>query len=154
MKIIETITLTENQKQTVFRLWNQEYPEKLKYLDISELDNYFSALTDLKHFFVTGDTNEILGWLFTFQRDGEKWFAIILDSKVHRQGFGTLLLNELKDRESNLNGWVIDHDIELKENRENYKSPLNFYLKNSFKIVPAVRLELDKISAVKVQWTK
>ena len=154
MKIIETITLTENQKQTIFRLWNQEYPEKLKHLDISELDNYFSALTDLKHFFVTSDTNEILGWSFTFQRDGEKWFAMILDSKAHRQGFGTSLLNELKDRESNLNGWVIDHDIDLKENKENYKSPLDFYLKNSFKTIPAVRLELDKISAVKIKWTK
>jgi GNAT superfamily N-acetyltransferase len=154
MKIIETITLTKNQKQTVFRLWNQEYPNKLKHLDISDLDNYFSNLTDTKHFILTGDTNKILGWSFAFQRDGEKWFAMILDSKVHKQGYGTLLLNKLKDKEINLYGWVIDHDREIKENGENYKSPLGFYLKNSFKTIPTVRLELDKISAVKIKWTK
>ncbi|MFT4741942.1 MAG: hypothetical protein ACI9L9_002739, partial [Marivirga sp.] len=52
------------------------------------------------------------------------------------------------------NGWVIDHSNERKSNGRLYISPLNFYLKNGFKKLSRNRLELDKISAVKIKWEK
>ena len=70
------------------------------------------------------------------------------------KGFGTQLLNLGKEKESVLNGWVIDHDKDKKRNGENYISPLNFYLKNGFEVFPDNRLELEKLSAVKIRWKK
>jgi len=50
MKITETIILNEKQKLAVFKLWNEEYPERLNHQKISELDDYFSNLTDQNTF--------------------------------------------------------------------------------------------------------
>ena len=154
MKVIETTTLTEIQKEGILKLWNQEYPEKLKYDDVSGFESYLGNLKDQRHFLLLSEANEILGWSFSFVRDGERWFAMILDSSIQRLGYGTLLLNKVRQEEIKLNGWVIDHGQDKKQNGEFYKSPLNFYLKNGFILLPAIRLELDKMSAVKIEWTK
>lgn len=77
---------------------------------------------------------------------------IILDSIVHLKGLGSLLLEQLKDKETALHGWVVDHNNYLKSNVETYLSPLNFYLKNEFRVVEDIRLELPHLSAVKITW--
>jgi hypothetical protein len=87
-------------------------------------------------------------------RENEKWFVIILDSKIHGNGFGTEILELARQNENELNGWVIDHSNERKRDGELYVSPLNFYLNSGFKKLSENRLELDKISAVKIKWGK
>ena len=62
------------------------------------------------------------------------------------------MLKQAKRKESELNGWVIDHNLEKKKNGDYYRSPLNFYLKNGFRTLTTDRLELGKISAVKIKW--
>ena len=89
---------------------------------------------------------------FDFVRDNQKWFAIILDSKIQGKGIGTKILNLAKEKENELNGWVIDHDSDKRRNGKSYKSPLNFYLRNGFEKLSKTRLESDKISAVKIRW--
>ncbi|HSD06617.1 GNAT family N-acetyltransferase [Flavobacterium sp.] len=153
MKIIQRSFLSLEQKQSVFELWNLEYPDKLAYSKISELDIYLNALTDKKHYLLLNDENEIVAWAFTFIRDDDKWFAIILNSKIHRKGYGRLLLNELKKNESILNGWVIDQNG-IRQNKKQYISPLEFYIKNGFEIILDTRIETDKISAVKIRWIR
>lgn len=153
-KIIRTNELNEQVKQQVFDLWNNEYPEKLSYNSLGEFDNYLQNLTKLNHFLFTIDTGLILGWALTFERDNEKWFAIILSEKIKGKGFGRKMLNELKKEEQFLNGWVIDHNNDKKKNGLTYVSPLKFYEKCGFDIQIDNRLELDKISAVKIKWTK
>jgi len=96
--------------------------------------------------------NQILGWAFVFVREKENWFGIILNSKQQGKGFGTLLLKELKKCKSSLNGWVIDHSNDIKQNGELYSSPLDFYLKNEFLVDKNIRLENNAISAVKIKW--
>ncbi|WP_281238385.1 hypothetical protein [Flavobacterium praedii] len=100
------------------------------------------------------DQNQLKGWAFTFFREEEDWFAIILNSNIHGNGFGTLLLNELKISKSNLNGWVVDHQNDKKQNKDTYFSPLNFYIKNGFKVNQNIRLENNYISAVKISWIR
>lgn len=101
------------------------------------------------------DKNGIIkGWYFDFDRNNEKWFAMILAAEIHRKGFGTQLLNEAKKKESALSGWVIDKTDYLKQNGNFYKSPIPFYLKNGFHKLPEIRLELTHLSAVKIQWKK
>jgi GNAT superfamily N-acetyltransferase len=152
MKVITEKILSTEQKVNICQLWNNEYPEKLSYEKISDFENYLDNLTQTKHYLLVNENQNINGWAFTFLRDNEIWFAIIIKSEVHGKGFGTLLLNELKNIEKELNGWVIDHENDIKLNGENYKSPIEFYKKNGFKILSENRIENEKISATKINW--
>jgi GNAT superfamily N-acetyltransferase len=153
MKVVHTYELSNGQKTAVMQLWNQEYPLQLKYGTIESLDVYLSSLTGADHFLYTGESGEILGWAFKFSRESVKWFAVILDSSIHKQGIGTLLLDQLKNHETELNGWVVDHNDYTRADGETYVSPLAFYLKNGFKILADQRLESPQLSAAKITWT-
>lgn len=152
MYIHKASQLNQDQTNAVFQLWNNEYPAQLRYQELSQLDNYLSPYTGI-HYLLYTSKQEILGWAFSFQRTEENWIAIILDHKVQGQGYGRTLLNEMKADFSILNGWVINNNQYQKENGTPYPSPLEFYLKNGFRIFPEDRLETPQISAVKIQWT-
>jgi GNAT superfamily N-acetyltransferase len=151
MKVIHTSELTDDQKNAIMKLWNNEYPDQLNYRDLTDLNAYLSTLPGAQHFLCVRD-NDILGWAFKFSRESDTWFAIILDSCIHRQGIGTLLLDKLKTDEKALSGWVVDHDWYLKTNGDTYRSPLNFYLKNGFGVNRQLRLESPQLSAALVKW--
>jgi GNAT superfamily N-acetyltransferase len=153
LKIIKTTELDNLVKQKVLSLWNSEYPEKLSYHSLGEFDLYLQGLKNLSHFLLTENLDEIFGWALTFERDNEKWFAIIIAEEVQGKGLGRKMLNKLKQTEPILNGWVIDHYNDKKKNGLMYVSPLKFYEKCGFEILTDIRLELNKISAVKIKWT-
>ena len=146
--------LNPTQKKQISEIWNNEYPKSLNFTDSTGFDNYLAGLSDPVYYLLEDDSGEIIAWACKFIRDNEKWFAIILDQKIHGQGKGTTLLNALKENESVLNAWVIDKDKAIKLNGEIYKSPLNFYLKNGFLLCPEIRFENEKMSAVKIIWKK
>lgn len=154
IKIITTNSLENLQKKVIFEFWNAEYPKNLTHRNLDDFENYLYALTNQQHIMLIDKYGAIKGWYFDFERADEKWFAMILATEIHGKGFGTLLLNEGKKRESILNGWVIDKTDYLKQNGGSYRSPVSFYLKNGFKIIPEIRLELAHLSAVKITWKK
>jgi hypothetical protein len=47
---------------------------------------------------------------------------------------------------------IIDKENFLKKNGDMYKSPLNFYINNSFNLNPDIRIDNEKLSAVKITW--
>ncbi len=154
MNLVEASYLTSVEKEIVIALWNQEYPEKLHHNNIDDLDNYLGNLSETTHYLLKNDTGNIEGWAITFKRDDDRWFAVILNSRVQGKGNGTFLLNVLKEKEARLNGWVIDQDNAIKQNGEPYKSPLAFYIKNDFIVHPEIRFESEKMSAVKISWER
>lgn len=154
MEFLKIQYLTASQKKEILSLWNNEYPVNLKHSSFASFENYLQNLKDQSHIILLNESQEIKGWYFDFIRENERWFAIILDKSVQGKGFGKMLLNLAKEKEAKLNGWVIDHDTDLKENGENYISPMGFYLKNGFSVETDNRLELNHISAVKICWTK
>jgi len=154
MEFIKTFELSKSQKLDILELWNNEYPKKLGHNNTAEFDKYLDTLSEKSYILLLDTSQKVIGWYVDFKRDDEKWFAVILDSKQQGKGYGTKLLNMAKEKEIVLNGWVIDHNNDKKRNGEIYKSPLNFYLKNGFELINNQRLELDKISAVKITWTK
>lgn len=153
MKISSTNQLNPEQKQQILQLWNNEYPKKLAYKSMAGFETYLGKLNNVNHFLLIND-EKIHGWAITFVRDNETWFAIILSENLHGKGWGTKVLNELKQYKNELNGWVIDHNNDRKINGSLYKSPLEFYIKNEFEVLPDIRLELEIMSAVKIKWTK
>jgi len=154
MKIIQSAFLNLEQKETAFKLWNSEYPKRICYSKISEFENYLEVLSNACHYLLIDDENQISGWAFTFVREEDIWFAIILNSKIQLKGYGSLLLEELKKNCPVLNGWVIDHQNEVKQNKQPYISPILFYTKNGFTINPDIRIKNDKISAIKIRWER
>ena len=154
MEFIKRSLLSESEKTEIYELWNNEYPEKLSYKSKEEFDNYLKSLTEQSHILLIDINKNIKGWYFDFKRENEKWFAIILDSKIQGKGLGTKMLELAKQKENELNGWVIEHNRDKKKNGEFYNSPLSFYLKNGFKKLKSNRLELEKISALKIKWKK
>lgn len=152
MKIIETFYLTIQQKKEIYTLWNKEYPKNITFLEFTDFELYLKDLHKQHHLLLLNEFNTIKGWYFDFERDNEKWFAMILSSTVQGKGFGTSLLNRVKKTTSELNGWVIDHQNYKKRNKTTYNSPIPFYIKNNFNILPKIRLETAKISAVKIKW--
>jgi len=96
-------------------------------------ETYLRNLKGQNHTLLTDDKNDIKGWYFNFIRENEKWFAMILNSELQGKGFGTKLLNEAKRTENELNGWVIDHNNDYKQNGEFYQFRLNFMRKTNLK---------------------
>lgn len=153
LKIISQPNLNDHQKQQALQLWNSEYPAKLQKADVNALDDFLEPLGDKTHFLLI-ENEEILGWACTFLRDNARWFFIMLSATTRGRGYGTTLLNELKLHETELSGWVIDHNTDLKANGELYASPLNSHLKNNFQVNDKVRLETEAMSAVKICWNR
>ena len=151
-EIYSFTTLNQIHKDYIFKIWNNEYPINLAFENLNEAENYLNGLIDAKHFFAVDENNQMQAWAVIFERDYEKWFAIIIDGNYHNKGLGKKLLDRLKIYSDELNGWVIDHENDVKTNGEIYSSPLDFYLKNNFDKISETRLELDKISAVKIKW--
>ncbi len=152
MNITITSTPHNRHKLDIFRLWNNEYPAQLGFADMAALDVYLNNLGNPIHYFATNDNNSIIGWAFTFEREGETWFAIIVDSTMQGKGVGSQLLHSLKANTSLLNGWVTDHYRYSKQNGQPYLSPFQFYLKNGFTVCHEIRLEIPVLSAVKITW--
>jgi len=151
MKIIKSTTLTKPQKEAICFLWNREYPRQLM-MSQDEFDTYLEKLQAPNHFLVLDDVNEVVGWACTFDRDEDRWFLILINSLYQRLGIGRMVLRLLKEKETRLNGWVIDHPHDVKQNGEAYESPLRFYVKNGFDVMPEIRYTNDKIAAVKIEW--
>lgn len=154
MNIIQTTVLTLEQEESLFELWNSEYPGRICYNELSNFQDYLESLSSTKHYQLGDDLKQLQGLAFTFVRKGEDWFGIIINSKIHGKGFGTLLLKQLKKVKLALNGWVIDHQNDIKNNGKLYLSPIEFYTKSGFKVNQNVRMENEKISAVKISWRR
>ena len=153
MDFTKTKDLDLKEKKQIFDLWNKEYPRNLEYENFQQFEDYLKELKDQNHILVLDKNERIIGWYFDFIREDERWFAAILKSEFHGHKIGTALIELAKKDRSRLNGWVITSNEYLKSNGTAYRSPLGFYLKNGFIIHEEMRLETDKISAIKISWS-
>ena len=123
----------------------------LNYSNFSEFENYLQGLKDQFHLLVILD-GQIKGWYFDFLREDERWFGLILHSDLQGKGVGTQILSRAKTQRSELHGWIIPIGKYLKSNGQPYKSPQEFYSKNGFDVLLSLKLQSEKISAIKIKW--
>lgn len=151
--LIETEDLSLDEKQSLINLWNREYPQGLSHSSLNSFNHYLDGLSNAKHFLLKElSDGQIKGWAFKFYRDNAQWFAIILSATIHSKGLGRMMIELLKLQESELNGWVIDHDLHKKIDGDTYFSPLSFYEKCGFKVLLNQRIKSDVLSAVRIKW--
>ena len=75
MQFIKTSKLSKPQKQEVFDLWNNEYPEKLKYKDLIDFENYLKNLTKQSHIIMVNKDQKIKGWALNLTRKINYWIV-------------------------------------------------------------------------------
>jgi len=151
MDIESTTKLDLEQRRQLLLLWNREFPERLTYRDLDGLDRYLEQLHEARHLLLM-EQEKLMGWYCDFDRDGKRWFAMILSSTIQKKGWGSRLLDKAKRSSRELHAWTIDHNNDRKQNGEAYNSPLPFYLRNGFTVVPELRVETPQLSAVKIHW--
>ena len=152
LHILQINNLDQGQKEQVLQLWNEEYPAALNYKDMQAFEEYVDQLNTPTHYLLQDQSHRIIGWAFKFVRDDACWFGIMLNSKLHGKGYGAALLNALKHDATELNGWVTAHNNDLKRDGSCYQSPVKFYLRNGFELLPDVRLNIGELSWVKMAW--
>lgn len=152
--LIKTGQLGSEHKLDIIEIWNKEFPIQLQHSDPVSFEKYLSTIADARHILVLNDEDKVIGWAATFSRHGSKWFLILLDSEIQGKSLGKKIIITLKQMENELNGWVVDHDNDIKEGGVRYQSPLGFYLKLDFKVLEAERREKDGLSSVRIQWKK
>ena len=144
--------LSSSQKEQCLQLWNNEYPVEIHYSDMASFENYLNTLTDVTHLLLIDESQQLKGWYFDFKREEERWFGLVLDHRLQRQGWGTKLIRRAQEKYSLLYGWVIDRSTYKKASGELYQSPLAFYQKNGFNVIKGESLEKVQLSIVKISW--
>lgn len=153
MKFLERNTLSQIEKEQIIELWNREYPQNLRYEKPEQFEAYLNGLQDQNHILVVDENEQIIGWYFDFIREDERWFAAIIHTEFQGKGFGSKLLDLARKRRKELNGWVIPSADYLRYNGAPYRSPLGFYIKNGFEVHNEIKLETDKMCAIKIKWS-
>ncbi len=133
-------------------LWNDEYPAQLRMSAEA-----FSAFVDqggrVTHY-VEQAGERLLAWGMCFDRAGERWFSLIVAREAWGRGLGRKIVRAMQADEPELCGWVIDHDRDRLASGERYTSPMGFYTKLGFDVLHDIRWDDDRISAVKIRWTR
>jgi GNAT superfamily N-acetyltransferase len=152
--IISTSVLNVKQQAEFLNCWNEVYPLNLKFDDLGKMQSYFDGLQQLQFFLLVDESISATAFSFRFMRDEELWLAMFMPPSMQGKGYGSILLEELTENVDTISAWVVDHDLDVKADGSPYRSPLQFYLKNGFKVQEGVRLEIGAISAAKLIWKK
>ena len=149
MQITKTKEITERQWSQINTLWDEEYPVKLN----GRFPILFDGADWYNHYIMEDEHNNVIAWAVDFQKDNQIRFSIIVDTNHKGQGLGGMLIEKLKSENSEFYGWVIDHNDDLKSNGTTYHSPMPFYLKHGFEILPDIRIDSEMIRAVLIKWS-
>ena len=144
--------LKDSEILQIYKIWNQVYPACVCWEAIDGLQKFIAARENPYHFLIQHN-NQIRGWICVFDREGARWFTILVDSDFHGTGLGTILLDHCKGRESELIGWMVPENKYVKKNGAIYQSPWGFYKKNGF-LKTDVWLKSDDIQTQKIIWRK
>lgn len=78
MQIQTKHKLSDSEKNQIVSLWNNEFPAQLHLASSKDFELYLEPLMDCNHSFLVDGSKTIHGWIMDFERDGERWFAMIL----------------------------------------------------------------------------
>ena len=151
MKTIASLTLNSRQSNQLLQLWNTEFPAILNHADVDAFEENIASWGNVNHHLAI-DGQDIGAWLADFDRDGQRWFALIVSKRFQGHGWGTRLLQLAQQSNDELYGWVIDEPGYLKTDGSEYQSPLGFYLRLGFGIKETAILEKYGIKATKISW--
>lgn len=146
MTILQLQTLSADQIAQISQLWDSEYPLSLQGKFISLLEKG----SDWQHF-VAQSASGVVGWAGIFTEAGDTRFSIIVAQNAQGKGLGRELIKQLRQVAGTLAGWVVDQTDALKADGSRYLSPLPFYQKLGFEVLPNQRFDTEELRSVRVQ---
>lgn len=70
---LQTCTILQpHHKEEILQLWNQEYPKEMMLQSMANFDAYLEKLDKGKHWLLLNENNTVMGWAFSFDREGER----------------------------------------------------------------------------------
>jgi GNAT superfamily N-acetyltransferase len=148
MNIISSKIISEQQSEQINTLWNAEYPTKLKdrFPILLEGTNWHN------HYIIEDAHQHVIAWAVDFEKEQQVRFSIIVSSNHKGKGLGSRLIEELKAKNQEFYGWVIDHNDDVKADGEQYITPMPFYIKHGFEILHDKTIDNEMIKAVLIKW--
>lgn len=153
MNFTETEKLSNDEIAAIRRLWNDSYPSVIEHRTIEETISYVGALVKARHVIVR-EANDVVAWFADFDRDQRRFFVMIVDKRFKRRGLGSQLLDFSKKENDHLYGWIVLNEEYKLIDGSHYSSPLSFYEKNGFIILPEVKSPTNILDAVLIKWEK
>lgn len=151
MKTVRQKSLSASDWQRVLAMWNVLYPVHVAKESAAKIhDNCDPA--SCVHYCMYGQNGQLNAWLAVFDRANTRWFSILVDENAQGQGLGKALIAFAKTYEPVLSGWVVNTDAYLRANGEAYHSPLAFYEKLGFSVVPHPYDPKPMTEVVCVEW--
>lgn len=150
MRFSEKKVLSQIEKEQIRSIWNKEYPVSISHPTLESFENYLTSLQNTVHYLII-ENELICGWGLTFDREHERWFALIIDRNLQGKGLGKDLIHQMKLKENSLNGWVVIENDSPRLDGSPYPLPIDFYLKNGFQKTTIV-LESAIFTTQKIIW--
>ena len=72
----------------------------------------------------------------------------------HKMGIGSTLLDKAKELVDELYGVLVPIDIYERKDGKHYQSPLNFYLKNGFRLTGRKFIEYENVELAEIKWSR
>lgn len=152
MKFSRSQKLTPTEKMDIFHIWNNAYPAQIAYTSVDDFDTYLHTYANPTHLLAKVNS-KVVGWLSTFDRNGERWFALLIDSHYQKKGVGSKLMHEMQHVETAISGWMVPHNDYIKSDGSHYLSPQLFYKKFGF-LTTNETMQSATLTTVKIRWSK
>lgn len=151
MKLKSIESLSTQQKEEIFSIWQQVYPEPVTFVDHEAFEVWLRETCKKSRHWVLSDESGLCGWLCTFDRDHKRWFTILVASDKQRSGLGRKLIQTLMENEPEVYGWMIPDDSYKKVTGDVYQSPWSFYQKMGFQQT-GVRWKTEEMVTHQIYW--
>lgn len=142
--------LSDKHHAQINALWNEEYPTTL----VGRFPMLLEDTLLFKHFIILNEEENVMAWAAYFQKDEEIRFSILVGRSHQGKGYGKQLINAMKNELPEFYAWVIDSNAFLKNDGTPYVSPLPFYTKLGFEVLPNIRIDNHIINAVKIRYRR
>lgn len=146
MTIIQLQQLSADQITQISQHWDSEYPLSLQ----GKFNVLLEKGSQWQHF-VALTAGMVAGWAGIFTEAGDTRFSIVVAQQAQSKGIGKQLIAQMRQYAGELEGWVVDQADVRKQDGSLYPSPLAFYQKLGFEVLPAQRFDTEALRSVRVR---
>lgn len=151
MKIETQSQLMSEDESSIFNVWNSVYPREVCFNTNGDFSTFLSALAAQTHLIIRDEQRNLLGWLMLFDREGARFFVLLVGEGQSKKGIGTSLVREMMRLEAEVQGWVVPHSHYQRSDGAPYISPMPFYKKLGFEELDEVRAK-NGLETVRIRW--
>ena len=134
-------------------IWNLVYPQGIAQRTIEDTNTFLDSKDNRSHYLVL-ENGKLIGWSFTFARDGQNWFSILVHPNYQQKGIGKALVKCMQANNDELCGWMVDKKGYKTLAGKRYYIPLDFYKALDFFVIENCRFDSDLLCSVKIEWKK